>query len=183
MRDFWEYLKALSKHWLSLVTGAVASLALLLWGVFEGTELPRRAFWVAAVAGVFLSAFFAWRDERRKLAAQGDDELRELTSKMLEKYVAMAESHKDEGPHALAELNLAALGSDALIRKAIRRMEQRVGRDPWEGWAPSVEDVDLVKFFTLVRDLRVNLHGANTNVEKIAAQVKAAGGLRLHDMQ
>lgn len=179
-RDLWTYAKAVVWRWASVATGVVVSLGLLLSQAFD-VAIPRWVFADAAIVGILVAGFLAWRDERRKLAAQGDDELRELTSRMLEKYVAMAESHKDEGPHALAELNLAALGSDPLIRKTIRRMEHRVGRDPWEGWARFVEDVDLVKFFTLVRDLRVNLHGPNTNVEKIAAQVKAAGGHRLKE--
>jgi len=153
-------------------------LVLLLAEEVVKIDIPKWVLGLAAVAGIFVAGFQAWREEYRKVTAEGDDELRELASTMIEKYVTFAESHEDEGPHALATLNLAALGSDALIRKTIHRMYQRLGRDPWEGWARYIEDVDLVRFFTLVRDLRVNLQGSGTNVEEIAKQVKAAGGHR-----
>src|SRR5207302_9880157 len=109
-----------------------------------------------ALVCIIAAVFLTWRDEHAKVAAYDDSELKDLASSMVETYVTLAKSHSDEGPHALATLNLAALGSDALIRKTIHRMYQRVGRDPWEGWARFIEHVDLVTFFTLVRDLRVN---------------------------
>ncbi|SRR6266566_2807698 len=178
-RDVWQYLQALAKHFGGLATGAVLTVALLIWQyVLNKGDIPMWAMGLAVGAGLFISGFQAWREEHAKVSADAEGELRELASRMVEKYVNLAESHKDEGPHALAELNLAALRSDGLIRKTIRRMEDRIGRDPWEGWARFVENVDLVKFFTLVRELRVNLHGSATNVEEIAKQVKAAGGHR-----
>ncbi len=176
MRDFGQYLKSLGKHWASLLTGAAASLALLLWGVFAQTELPRRAFWVAAVAGIFVAGYLTWREEHARITADADGELRDLASTMVQKYVTLAQSHSDEGPHALATLNLAALGSDVLIRETIHRMDQRIGRDPWEGWARFVEDVDLVSFFTWTREHRGLNHP--TTVRDVAKEVKAAGGHR-----
>ena len=177
-RDLAQYLKALGNQWAHLLTGALASLALLFWGVFAHADIPQRAFWVAAAIAVFVAGFLAWREEHTKVAADGEDDLRDLASSMVDTYVTLAQSHSDAGPHALATLNLPALGSDALIRKTIHRMEQRVGRDPWEGWARFVEDVDLVKFFAWVREHGPNLHIAATNVEEVAKQVTAAGGQR-----
>ena len=183
MSTLWRFIVAVSKHTALVLTGTVIGLVLILWphvapllGPKVPQEIPDRPFWVI-VAGCFVwAAFLAWREEHGKVTADADGELRELASAMVEKYVTLAESHSDEGPHALATLNLSALGSDALIRKTIHRMDQRIGRDPWEGWAHVVEDVDLVKFFTWVREHRPNLH--TTKVDEIAKQLKAAGGHR-----
>jgi len=171
------------RHWAGLLSGPTATVILLVWQVFAKTNIPPWVFWLVALTGIPLAGFLAWREEHRKLAAEGDSELRELASRMVEKYVTLAESHKDEGPHSLAELNLAALGSDALIRKTIYRMFQRIGRDPWEGWAGFVDDVDLVAFFTWIRDHRLNLH--MTKVDEVAKQVKAAAQTlaRLRDVK
>lgn len=174
-----QYLSALRRHFAGLITGAFVTGVFLVWQyVLKKGDIPAWVLGVAAGAGLFISGFQAWREEHAKIAAGTDGDLRALASEMVDTYVTLARSHSDEGPHALATLNLAALESDALIRQTIHRMDQRVGRDPWEGWASFVEDVDLVRFFTLVRDLRVNLHGTATNVEAIAKQVKAAGGHR-----
>jgi len=185
MHDVWQYLKALGKHWVGLIAARpIASLVLLLWSVFLKTNIPAGAFWVAALTGIPVAGFLAWREERRKVAGQADVERleqerrqRELASKMVDEYVALARPRRDAGPHALATLGLDLLGSDTLIRQAIREMEARSGTDPWSGQAHHVEDVDLVRFFGWVRDTRVDFLRGGT-VEDVAKQVRAAGGLR-----
>ena len=177
-RDIGQYLRALWKHWASLLAGPTVTVALLVWQVFEQANIPTWVFWVIAAPGVPIAGFLTWREEHAKVAEQGNRRLQDLASKMMEDYVAMARASKDAGPHALATLNLAALRSDVLIRDTIQRMEDRMGTDPWEGWGRHIEDVDLVQFFTWVRERRPNFHISATSVEEVAKQVKAAGGLR-----
>jgi len=176
-RDLWLFLKALRRHLAGLLTGAFLTGALLFWQyVLKKGDIPTWVLGVAAGAGLFVSGFNAWREEHAKVMTEAEGELRDLASSMVETYVVLAQSRKDERPHALATLNLAALGSDDLIRKTIHRMDQHIGRDPWQGWASFVEDVDLVKFFAWVREHRPNLH--TMHVDEVAKQVKAAGGSR-----
>ncbi len=170
LRDVVAWLSAVARRWLWLAGGAAATLAQWVW------HPTTRALVPVAVACVVVAVFLTWRDEHAKVAAYDDSELKDLASSMVETYVTLAKSHSDEGPHALATLNLAALVSDALIRKTIQRMDQRIGRDPWEGWARFVENVDLVRFFTWTRE-----HGGlnhPTTVQDVAQQVKAASGHR-----
>ena len=185
MSDLWRFIVAVFKHTTFVLTGTVLAVVLVLWphvapllGPRVPREIPDQPFWGLVVLSFFWAAFLAWRDEHRKVTADADGDLRALASSMVETYVTLAQSHRDEGPHALATLNLAALGSDALIRKTIHRMDQRVGRDPWQGWARFVEDVDLVQFFTWVREHRPDFHVSATSVEEVAKQVKAAGAFR-----
>ena len=79
----------------------------------------------------------------------------------------------DNGPHAMATLGLHLLSSDHLIRQAIKEMEIRTGRNPWHGEERHVEDVDLVLFFKLAREKRVDFF--DTTVEKHAALARSAG--------
>jgi hypothetical protein len=176
-RDLGQYLRALWKHLGGLATGTVLTVALLIWQyVLKKGDIPTWAMGLAVGAGLFISGFQAWREEHAKVAEQGDRRLQDLASRMVEDYVAMARVSKDAGPHALATLNLPALRSDALIRDTIQRMDDRMGTDTWQGWGRYIEDVDLVQFFTWVREHHLNLH--TTTVEDVAKQVMAAGGHR-----
>ncbi len=183
--DLWRFVVAVFKQTTFVLTGTVIAVVLVLWphvapliGPKVPREIPDRPFWGLVALSFFWATFLAWREEHAKVTADTDGELRDLASSMVETYVTLAQKHSDEGPHALATLNLPALGSDALIRKTIHRMDQQVGRDPWEGWARFVEDIDLVKFFAWVREHGVSLHVSATNVEEVAKQVIAAGGQR-----
>jgi hypothetical protein len=88
----------------------------------------------------------------------------------------MARSNYDNGPHALSTLALHLLTSDALIREAIGEMHLRSGNDPWQGKSKLLDDVDLVKFFEYVSQMKVDFF--RTSIEDIAAKVKELGGVR-----
>ena len=181
-RDIKLYLHALARHlvWL-IAAGPGAAVVLLLWSVFLKTNIPATVFWVAALAGVPVAGFLAWRDEHRKVEPHADvaqsQRFKALADTMVEEYLALARSHSDAGPSALATLGLHALKSDALIREAIQEMEARSGSDPWSGQSGVIEDVDLVKFFELVHQMRFNFLRDGT-VGGVAQKVRAAGGLR-----
>jgi len=181
-RDIKLYLHALARHlvWL-IAAGPGAAVVLLLWSVFLKTNIPATVFWVAALAGVPVAGFLAWRDEHRKVEPHADvaqsQRLKALADTMVEEYLALARSHSDAGPSALATLGLHALKSDALILEAIQEMEARSGSDPWSGQSGVIEDVDLVKFFALVHQMRFNFLRDGT-VGGVAQKVRAAGGLR-----
>ena len=100
----------------------------------------------------------------------------EMASKVADEYVAMARRHYDSGITAMARLGLAVLGSDALIRRAIEEMRVRSNTDPWSGHAALIEDLDLVAFFSYVRENRMNFF--NTPVEEVVEEVRSAGGVR-----
>jgi len=151
--------------------------------VFEQANIPTWVFWVIAVPSVPIAGFLAWRDEHAKVVQEADGQRLErerqdnaLASKVADEYVALARSRRDGGPHALATLGLHMLGSDALIRQAIREMHARSGSDPWSGAGRFAEDVDLVRFFGWVSDHHPDFH--MTSVEEVAKQVQAAGGHR-----
>ncbi len=181
-RDLWLYLRALWKHWGALLAGPLVTLLLLLSENVFKIDIPRSVLGLAAVAGIFVAGFQAWREEHATGAApQGDVEqarrLKALADTMVEEYLALARSHHNAGPSALATLGLHALKSDALIREAIQEMEARSGADPWSGHGQSIEDVDLVKFFELVHQMRFDFLRDGT-VGGVAQKVRAAGGHR-----
>jgi len=184
-RDLGQYLRALWKHFGGLATGAVLTVALLVWQyVLKRGDIPMLVLGVAVGAGLFMSGFQAWREEHGKVAGHADTErrdeqqrLRTLAAKMVEEYIGWARVRHDAGPHALARLGLHALKSDALIREAIQEMYERSGTNPWSGSGHHVEDVDLVKFFTWVREINFDFLKDGT-VEDVAKQVRVAGGHR-----
>ena len=96
---------------------------------------------------------------------------RELVSKVADEYVRMARNRYDAGPHALASIGLDVLGSDALIREAIREMHVRSGSDPWSGHGAHVKGIDLVRFFKYVRENRLNFF--SISVEEVAQRVRS----------
>ena len=111
------------------------------------------------------------RDSRKHARnIEEDRRLHDLSTKLADQYVEWATMHRDSGPHALARLGLHFLGYDERIRKAIAEMDARTGQDPWRGSAPSVENVDLVKFFQHVADNNVDFFHAAT-VETVAGAV------------
>jgi len=65
------------------------------------------------------------------------------------------------------------LGSDKLIQHAISEMHIRTNTDPWGGEGQYVEDLDLVAFFTFVRENRVDFF--HTSIEAVAKRVREAG--------
>ena len=184
-RDLWLYLQALRRHLVGLAAGSTVTVVLLVWQyVLKKGDIPTWALWVAVSGGLFISGFQAWREEHGRVIKDVDGQLREkrerlqaLASKMVDEYVALARPRHDAGPHALATLGLDLLESDALIRDAIRQMQARTSTDPWSGQASQVEDVDLVRFFELVRRKNVDFLRQST-VSEIASEVRAAGWLR-----
>jgi len=103
-----------------------------------------------------------------------DKSLHDLASKAVDKYVDMACRRHNRWPQALATLALDQLGSDQLIRAAIREMYVRSGRDPWNGQKGCIADIDLVAFFTHVRENKIDF--LNDSVAAVAEKVRRAYG-------
>jgi len=177
--DLGRYLAALLKHLHGLIGAGLVNVLFWVWQFgLHRNDIPT-AYWIGAgFVGLFVSGFQTWRAEHRKVEEGISEEAREerkrlnqIASKAAEEYVDMARKHHDSGPSALARLGLPALGSDALIRKAIQEMYARNGTDPWSGWGKHVEDVDLVAFFNLVREKHYNFL-SDVNPEYVAKQVR-----------
>jgi hypothetical protein len=118
------------------------------------------------------------RGARQERARQSHEERlererndRRLAEKVADEYVHLVRNARDSGPHALASLGLQSLGSDALIRHAIHEMKVRTGKNPWAGEESHIEGVDLVEFFRLATENRVNFF--STPVAEHAAFVKS----------
>ena len=144
------------------IVGLFVSVGLYLAGKRHGEKLERER-----------QAHERSLEETRRL--------HELSSKAADEYVKMARSHYDEGPHALASLALELLGSDKLIRETIQEMYLRSGHNPWGNQSGMVDDIDLVSFFTYVREKKVDFF--HTTIENVAKAVRESGGLRKgHDV-
>ncbi|HXL06590.1 MAG TPA: hypothetical protein VN964_06650 [Gemmatimonadales bacterium] len=69
-RDLWAFVRALRKHFFGLAGGTFVGAVMLLWDdVLHWGEIPSWAWVVAAVLGLFISGFNAWREEHGKVAA------------------------------------------------------------------------------------------------------------------
>jgi hypothetical protein len=86
-RDIRAYVKAVVWQWVSFATGVVVSLGLLMSQVFD-IAIPRWAFGTAAVVGILVAGFRAWRDERRKVAPTDIDPELELRRPPFERAIA-----------------------------------------------------------------------------------------------
>lgn len=49
-RDLWAYLRALWKHWASLLAGPTVTILLLIWQVFGNANIPQRGLFGAELA-------------------------------------------------------------------------------------------------------------------------------------
>ena len=116
---------------------------------------------VGIVAAVVIYILNNKRLERRERQRRD----RELASKAAEQYVWMTRTNRNTGVPALATLGLDHLGSDALIREAIREMRIQSGVDPWGKGAQHVADLDLVEFFRFVREQDVDFF--RTTVDEV----------------
>ena len=180
-RDIGQYFTELLKHLHGLIGAGLVNVLFWVWQYgLHGNDIPT-AYWIgAAFIGLFISGFQTWRAEHLRIEGNISEESREerarlnqIASRAADEYVNMSRKHQDSGPSALAKLGLQALGSDALIRKAIQEMYARSGTDPWSGWGKHVEDVDLVAFFDLVREKHYNFL-SDVDPEAVAKQVRAA---------
>src|SRR5881628_3565659 len=91
--DIGQYVRALWKHWASLLAGPTLTTALLIWQVFEQANIPTWVFWVIAVPSVPIAGFLAWRDEHAKVVQEADGQRLErerqdnaLASKVADEY-------------------------------------------------------------------------------------------------
>ena len=62
-RGLREFLRAVIRHWSSLVTGGVVIALMTVW---QGTghKIPPALYWVIAAAALFVACFKAWEEER-----------------------------------------------------------------------------------------------------------------------
>jgi hypothetical protein len=74
--DGLAYLQALRKQWVGLITGPTATLILLIWQVFEKTDIPTWVFWVVAATGVPVAGFLAWREEHEPFTQRQKADMR-----------------------------------------------------------------------------------------------------------
>lgn len=113
--------------------------------------------------------------ERRRAQAdllrERDRAKAELVSKVADLYADLHHSHRNSGPHALSALGLDGLGSDDLIREAIRQMAMLTGSDPWAGRERDVDGVDLVAFFRYVRENGIKITSPDTMIPEIARKI------------
>lgn len=63
MSSFWNFLRAVARHWASLVTGGIIIGAISIW---QGTghSAPPNAYWAIALGALLISVFKTWNDER-----------------------------------------------------------------------------------------------------------------------
>lgn len=89
-RDLGQYVQALRKQWLGLITGPTASFLLLVWQVFRHTDIPTWVFWVVTVAGIPVAGFLAWCEEHAKVTGPREvlDPEMELSRPQFEKEIA-----------------------------------------------------------------------------------------------
>jgi hypothetical protein len=72
----WRFICAVVKHWVSLMTGGILALALVLYERTTGADVPLSVYWVIAAFTVVAATFLAWWDEylgRERAAKQLDD--------------------------------------------------------------------------------------------------------------
>lgn len=129
-------------------------------------------------------------EEERQAHAQRVEEARQANEQRLEdqrrnraiaarvagEYADMVRRSYDSGFSALSRLGLATLPSDDVIRGAIEEMYARTGRHPFGQHADLLQTVDLVAFFTYVRENGIRFN--NDSVPDIVATVIARGGAR-----
>ena len=139
---------------------------------------------LVAAGGVILSVltYFAGqeradrrhdRDRAEEPERERREQRRAMATKMVDEFVNTVRRHYADGPYALKPLGLEALGSDERIREAIAEMKIRSASDPWSGQGHHVQDIDLVAFFRMVREQRVNF--AKTTVEEVVRRVREQG--------
>jgi hypothetical protein len=63
MPHTWHFICAVAGHWVSLMTGGIIALALVLYERISGAEVLLSIYWAIAAFTVFAATFLAWRDE------------------------------------------------------------------------------------------------------------------------
>jgi len=63
MPHTWRFICAVAGHWVSLMTGGILALALVLYERITGADVPLSVYWAIAAFTVFAWTFLAWRDE------------------------------------------------------------------------------------------------------------------------
>jgi len=72
-RDLRHYFRALGRHFVGFAGGALVGFALLVWqNILKKGDIPTSVWWIAALAGVFVSGFLAWREQYRNVQALED---------------------------------------------------------------------------------------------------------------
>jgi hypothetical protein len=66
-KNFGRFLWSLVKHWGNLVTGALPTVALLIWQKVTTHDAPNRAYWILAGVAFLFASFYSWLDQHHKL--------------------------------------------------------------------------------------------------------------------
>jgi len=96
LRDLWQWIKSIFKHWFSLMAGAVS----VLLGVIEKWGfLPAWLYWSTAGLCFLFAIFSSWRDERK--------EKRALAARLTPHLAILDEVAVDGGYHRIRVKNLS----------------------------------------------------------------------------
>jgi hypothetical protein len=63
LRDFMEFLRAVWKEWVVLLTGGSLMAVLALYQVVSGKPAPQNILWSVVALTLIIAAFLAWRKE------------------------------------------------------------------------------------------------------------------------
>jgi len=81
--EIWRFVCAVGGHWVSLMTGGLIALALVLYERNAGNEVALPVYWAIAAFTVLAATFLAWRDQYQS-REQAERE-REQAEKQLDK--------------------------------------------------------------------------------------------------
>jgi hypothetical protein len=74
--SFWHFLWAVKGHWVTLMSGGAAIVALALIERFTGQNIPTWLYVTVLIAFAFWACYLAWRDSQRKQASVSDSSTR-----------------------------------------------------------------------------------------------------------
>jgi hypothetical protein len=123
--DLREYLRAFIDHWLAVILGTVASVALGIIPALLGLEVPPWFWGVVLAFAIVPASFLAWRSEHRKVEqAAGRTRRRSITdrSAMIERLMALPKG----------DLELTCLGHDSESREFSSDLKQVLTAGGWE---------------------------------------------------
>ena len=161
-RDLWLYLKALWKHWGTLLAGPTVTLVLLVSEEVFKIDIPRWVLGLAAVAGILVAGFLAWRDERRKVAPKEIDPEVELRRPQFEREIAKL-TPEQEGVLAY----VLGVGDAHAIRLRDNYFREQLGR------SVSAHDADML--LTTIAETTL-LEPKVRGVEYVPYQIKPVWG-------
>lgn len=88
IREIWAFIRAVTKHWIALLTGGALAAALGLWGQFKGAITSAHYVAVLCIAIIFAS-YCAWKEEKQRgIKAEGEAARKAIEVTKLEAIIA-----------------------------------------------------------------------------------------------